>query len=236
MAAVLKKKSYKVILFLCILFSIFALGLFLGLNSWDKNLYVQWYPSPGRGIAGEESSAEILNLSYDQLSQRARFALFSQNKVSEKDGLKVFYLGNFLVQNPDFKKHRFICQIFHLVEFTFSAVGINLSGDEGLMVIQSPCNMEDENFIGPFWIPHQEILANPSKKSFELSDQKTFIRFYNISPSLTPSWLLTSALFFNEDPQDDSQFLVRFVPGAENPYFELSLSDTNDIEPAEEPI
>ena len=225
----LKKKFHKTILSLCILCSIFALGLFFGLNSWDKNLYVQWYPSQGRGVAGGDSSAEILNLSYDQLSQKGSFALFSQNKVSEKDGLKAFYLGNFLVQNPDLKKHRFICQIFPLVEFTFSAVGINLSGEEGLMVIQSPCNMENENFIGPFWIPHQEILANPSKKSFELPDKKTFIGIYKISPSLVPSWLLTNVRFFNEG-QDNSEFLIRFVPGAKNPYFELNLNDTESVE------
>jgi len=233
---ILKKKSHKIILFLCILFSIFALGLFFGLNSWNKKLYVQWHPSQERRIAVADSSAEILNLSYNQLSQKASLALFSQNKVTKENGLRAFYLGNFLVQNPVLKKHRFICQIFPLVEFTFSAVGINLSGEEGLMVIQSPCNMEDENLIGPFWIPYQEILANPSQNFFELPEQKTSIRFYNTSPSLVQSWLLINVQFFLKDQPDDSHFLVRFAPGAENPYFELNLNDSESVkEPTEKP-
>ena len=106
---------------------------------------------------------------------------------------------------------------------------MNLSGERGLMVIQSPCNMEHEDFVGPFWIPNEEILAQPSKKSFELPEKETFIRFYNASTALTPSWLLTNVRFFNED-QNDDEFLVRFIPGMENPYFELSLRNTEPIE------
>ena len=173
----MKKKLQQIIISLCVLCSIFAFGLFFGLNSWDKNLYVQWSPSKGRGIAGKDSSAKILSLSYDQLSQKASSTLFSTNEIVEEKGGKAFYLGNFLVHNPDLGKHRSICQVFSLVEFSFSAVGINLSGEKGQMILQSPCNMKDEMLIGPFWIPHQKILANPSKRSFQLPDQETFIRF-----------------------------------------------------------
>ncbi len=225
----MKKKLKKTALNFGVLFSVFALGLFFGLNSWEKNLYVQWNPSQGRGVAGADSDSEILNLSYSQLSPKAGSALFSQSRVVDKNGLKAFYLRNFLVHNPKFKKHRFICQIFSSVEFSFSAIGVNFSGDEGLMVLQSPCNMESEAFVGPFWIPYQEILAHPEQKSFELPEKRTFIRFYNISVSLTESWLLTNVRFFNEGHVDD-EFLVRFVPGAENPYFELSLSGEEFVE------
>ena len=224
----MRKKFQKFFIPLCFLGSVFALGLFFGLNSWDKNLYVQWSPSQGRGVAGADSSTEILNVSMEQLTQKASEVLFSQNQVIEKDGSIAFYLGNFLIPDTNSKKHRFICQIFPLVEFSFSAVGINLSGEKGLMVLQSPCNMENENSIGPFWIPNKEILAQPSKKSFELPEKESFIRFYNASTALTPSWLLTNVRFFSEG-QKDNEFLVRFVPGVENPYFELSLKTTELI-------
>ena len=184
-----------------------------------------WNPSLGRGIAGVDSPTEILNFSSKQLIQKASSALFSQNQVIEEGDLMAFYLGNFLVQDPLSGKHRFICELFPLVEFSFSAIGINLSGEEGLMLIQSPCNMEDEDFIGPFWIPHKKILAEASKDSFELPEEEVFIHFYNASISLTPSWLLKNVRFFNETEQDN-EFLVRFVPGSENPYFELSLKNT----------
>ena len=220
----MKQKFQKFFIPLCVLFSALALGLFFGLGSWDKNLYVKWSPSPGRGIAGGDSPIEILSLSYDQLTQKASSALFSRNQVIEKEGLMTFYLGNFLVQDLHLKKHHFICQIFSLVEFSFSAMGINLSGEEGLMILQSPCNMKDKNFIGPFWIPKQDILAQSSNHFFELPKHETFIRFYNASIALTPSWLLTNVRFFNKG-QDD-EFLIRSIPGEQNSYFELNLKNT----------
>ena len=235
----MKKKFQRILISVCGLSSVFALGLFFGLNSWNKNLYVQWNPSHGRGIAGANSSTEILNLSSGQLIQKAGFALFSQNQVLEKERLMAFYLGNVLVPDANSGKHRFICQVFPLVEFSFSAIGLHSSGEEGLMLIQSPCNMENEDLIGPFWIPHKEILAKPYESSFEIPERKTFIRFYNASIALTDSWLLKSIRFFSEDKKDsrtlaaesenpykDNEFLVRFTPGAENPYFELSLKNT----------
>lgn len=224
----LKKKIRKIILPLVFLCSMFALGLFFGLNSWDQNLYVQWSPTQGRGVAGLNSSTEILNLSSNQLIQKASSALFSQNQVVRDKNLMSFYLGNFLVHDSHLKKHRFICEIFPLVEFSFSALGIHFSGEEGLMIIQSPCNMKDENFIGPFWIPHQEILANPNRRSFEIPNQQTFIRFYHISTLMTSDWLLKSVRFFNEN-QKDQDLLIRFTPGTEKPYFELSLKNKGNI-------
>lgn len=221
----MNKKFKKNFILLCIFCFIIAMGLFFGLNSWNKNLYVKWSPSQGRGIAGVNSSTKILNFSSKQLMQKVNSTLFSQGQVIEEGDLMAFYLGNFLVQDSHSGKHRFICEIFPLVEFSFSAMGINLSGEEGLMLIQSPCNMEDEDFIGPFWIPNKEILAEPSKNSFELPEEESFIRFYNASILLTPSWLLKNVRFFSEAEQDD-EFLVRFVPGSENPYFELSLKNT----------
>ena len=101
----MKKKFQIIFIPLCLLGSVFALGLFFGLNSWDKNLYVQWNPSPGRGIAGVDSSTEILNVSSEQLIQKASEALFSQNQVIREEGLIAFYLGNFLVSDSNLKKH-----------------------------------------------------------------------------------------------------------------------------------
>ena len=103
--------------------------------------------------------------------------LFSQNQVIEKEGAIAFYLGNFLVKDPHFKEYRFICQVFPLVEFSFSALGISLSGEESLMVVQSPCNMENTDLIGPFWIPKKDILKEASKKHFEIPDKNVFVSF-----------------------------------------------------------
>lgn len=208
----------------CIICAVFALGLFFGLNSWNKNLYVQWNPSQGRGIA-QANSSEILSLTSDQLTQKANFILFSQHQIIKEKDITAFYLGNFLVQESNSKKHRFICQIFPFVELSFSAVGVNFSGETSLMILQSPCLMKDESFIGPFWLPLERILAHPEQKSFELLDEKTFIRFYNTSILMTDKWLLTSVRFFKKEGQEDDELLIRFIPGKDNPFFELSFKN-----------
>ena len=119
--------------------------------------------------------------------------------------------------------------------------------------MESPCNIADEEhcdiadeeFIGPFWIPFEEIVSHPAKRSFEFPEQETFIRFYNASISQTPVWLLKNVRFFNDKEakdslidkeEEDDEFLVRFIPGADNPYFELSLKNTKSIQEQPQPV
>ena len=227
----LKTLFKKKIIPICFLCSVFSLGLFFGIRSWNKSLYVQWSPSYERGLAQEESSKTILHLSYENLNQKASEMLFSQNQVIEKEDSIAFYLGNFLVKDPHLKEYRFICQIFPLVEFSFSALGISLSGEEGLMVVQSPCNMENTDLIGPFWIPKKDILKEASKKYFEIPEKNVFVHFYNASTTLTPSWFLKNVRFFNENQDDD--FLIHFTAGQPSSFFELVLKDNEKSKPIE---
>ena len=208
-----------------------VMGLFLGVTSWDKNLYVQWNPSQMRGLAseGDASPTELLNLSYEELVQDVGSVLFSKHKIDTRGENLAFYLGNVLIPDPYSKSHRFICQVFSVVEFSFSALGVNLSGEEGIMLVQSPCNSpeDDEAFIGPFWIPYQRILASSTKKSFKIPEENTSIRFYNASIDYTPSWLLKRVSFFNENEKDKA-FVVTFTPGEANPHFEVRFTQKTD--------
>ena len=196
-----------------------ALGLFFGLNSWNKNLYVSWTPKSQRGLA-EEGSQNLLNLSSENLTQTASSILFSNQKIFQDKGFLSFYLGNILIPDKETKQHRFICEVFPLVEFSFSALGMSISGEKGQMIVQSPCNMEDVDWIGPFWLAQDEIIANSEKQSFHLEDKETFIRFYNASIELTPSWLLSRVRFFNNN--DSEELLIQLNPN-QTPYFELEL-------------
>ena len=207
---------------------LFALGLMFGLNSWNKNLYVQWSPSSKRGLAGLDEESQILNLSSEQLSGDIRETLFFNSETGFEEDLLFFYLGNFLYSEK--QERRFICQVFPLVEFSFSALGLILSGDEGLMVIQAPCKMEDEEFIGPFLIPYKEILTHTEEREFELPEQETFIRFYNASPALTPQWVLQSVRFFYDDG-DDNELVISRPTGEDQSYFAIRLRQ-QDKEPA----
>ena len=196
-------------LFSLVATSIFGLGLFLGLQSWDKNLYVSWTPK-GRGLAGESQSETVLNLSSDQLMPDMSAVLFKESQVTEEEGLIQFYLTNLLIPDQESGEHAFLCEVFSSVEFSFVSLGINVSGDVGLMVLESPCRVEDMDFIGPFFIPKQDIMADVTNKAFEFDEKETFIRFYKASIPLTPRWLLKSVRFFN--PGDEEELLVPFDP------------------------
>ena len=197
-----------------------ALGLFFGLNSWNKNLYVSWTPATQRGLAEEGSQQNLLNLSSENLTKTASSILFSSQQIFQEEKFLSFYLGNILIPDKETKQHRFICEIFPLVEFSFSSLGMSLSGEKGLMIVQSPCNMKDVDWIGPFWLAQDEILSHPEKKSFHIEDKDTFIRFYNASIELTPSWLLSTVKFFNKE--DNEELLIQLSPN-QTPYFELKL-------------
>ena len=215
-----KRKIQKWAVSIGVLTVCFALGLFFGLNSWNKNLYVSWTPTSQRGLAEEGSQQNLLNLSSENLTKTASSILFSSQKTFQEEGFLSFYLGNILIPDKETKQHRFICEVFPLVEFSFSALGMSLSGEKGLMIVQSPCNMEDVDWIGPFWIAQDEILSHPEKKSFQIEDKETFIRFYNASIELTPSWLLSTVKFFNK--ADNQELLIQLSPN-QTPYFELKL-------------
>ena len=216
----ISKKVQKWFLSVFILSVVFSFGLTVGLKSWNKNLYVLWTPANDRTLAMADNSKDLLSLSSEDLIKEPSSVLFSQHQIFQEDGLLSFYLGNILIPDSNTQKYQFICEVFPLVEFSFSSLGMSLSGEKGLMIVQSPCNMKDMNWIGPFWLPQEEMLSHPEKKAFELKEKETFIRFYNASIELTPSWLLSSVRFFNKD--NYQEFLVQLSP-KQTPYFELSL-------------
>ena len=224
---ILKKFRKKIVAFALLGLALFGLGLFLGLRSWDKNLYVSWTPT-GRGLAGESEKETVLNISSNQLIPDMASVLFGANKIINQDGVIQFYLSNLLIPNENTQEHAFLCEVFSSVEFSFVALGISLSGDPGLMVVESPCRAEDMDFIGPFFIPKQDILANNTQKAFEFEEMETFIRFYKASIALTPRWLLKSVRFFNTD--DENELLVPLNP-QENQALEIFWTEEEEEEP-----
>ena len=238
---IFKQRLKKTVIYVFPVLSVFALGLFFGLNSWDKNLYVQWSPMIKRGLAGLEGDEEnILNLSSDQLVRDPASILVADSKVveSEEGDHLAFYLGNFLAPPPTHSRlqmaaqeRAFICQLYDFVEFSFVATGLRLSGGYGSMILRSPCNMEDELNIGPFWIPREEILSSDTETVFELPEEDTFVRFYNASIVLTPEWLLETVRFFNEaqvEEEEEQELLIHLDP-EEHP-FSISLQPENSGE------
>ena len=204
--------------FIAILF--LAVGIFLGVNSWNRIMYIQLKPGgKGRYVASAEKT-EIVSLSMKEYREQIQEKIFGHAKAGEKnEGFKEFYLGSFLIQEGE--GHQRICQAYSFLEMRFTAYGLSLSGSAGEMVIQAPCQIEDEEFIGPFLVPIDEILNNPEKEFFSIEEKEISIRFYDAALALTDSWLLTAVRFFNS-PEEDG-FIVRFIPGEETDAFELSF-------------
>ena len=196
-----------------------AVGIFIGINSWNKRIYVQLKPGGEGRYVASEGETEIVSLSLEEYREQIQKKIFGHTKVTEGEKFKEFYLGNFLVQEGG--EHQRICQAYSFLEMRFTALNVSLSGSPGEMVIQAPCQAEEEEFIGPFAVPLKEILNNPEKEFFSLEDRETFIRFYNTAIALTESWLLTAVRFFNSP--EESGFVVRFIPGEEADAFELNF-------------
>ena len=203
--------------------AVLGLGAFMGVRSWEGRIYVSLRPpSEGRKIASSDPAEEILSLSLEEIGLKAREKLFGVSQINETDSQLRFHLGNFLVRSPFDESPQLVCQAYSFLEMTFTARGVNLSGDSGMMLVQSPCRQKDKTMIGPFWIPKKDILDNPGRSSFSLPEEETLIRFYNAAIALTPRWLLTDARFFNS-PEEDG-FIVQFAPGRESPAFELEMN------------
>ena len=118
------KKIPKWLSSVLLLFSMIIAGLAFGLKSWNKKLYVSWTPSSQRTLAMAGDHKNLLKLSAENLEQDPSSVLFSQQRTLQEDDLISFYLGNILIPDTENQKHRFICELFPLVEFSFSALGV----------------------------------------------------------------------------------------------------------------
>lgn len=199
-------KFYRPALFVFSLFFIFGFGLFLGVSSWDRQLYVEAPPiqedSTSHRTLATPEGLNLYSTPLDKMNQDREQKLFGSTKTVWDKGLLGFYLGNFFVPDPHKDSHQFVCQSYLYLEATFVSLGVTVSGDEGSIVVLAPCLMEDEEFIGPFWIPVQKMLRDFVRQSFELPQKETLIHTYGISFSLVSRWLLKSVRFFNSPEEE----------------------------------
>ena len=210
--------------------SLFALGLFFGLRSWNQNLYVSWNPASQRGLAEDNQTQVLVNLSSDELTRSADSALFENIRLIEEEGLLTFYLENILIPDKESGQYRLLCEAFSHIEFSFAPIGIKLSGDPGMMILQSPCRQEEEFELGPFFIPKKEILAHPEKRSFEFEEISAYISFYKASLVLTPSWILKTIRLFNAEntgQEENEELIVRYNPKSNSPFEIILREETN---------
>ena len=113
----------------------------------------------------------------------------------------------------------YICEAYSYFEATFAALGVNVSGDEGLLVVRAPCLTKNERLIGPVSLPVRQMSRDVIRQSFHVEDQDISIRIYGISFSLASRWLLTSVRFFNS-PEEEG-FSVEYESGSKS-YFEIT--------------
>ena len=217
-----KKKVRKALFFTVFFCALFSLGLLFGLRSWEKKIYISWSPFYDRGLAGEKENM-LLSVSSDSVVSRLNGAIFENAGSVEEDGLLTFYLGDALIPDEQTRQYRFLCEVFSHVEFSFFALGVSLSGDPGLMIVQSPCRKTEDGPLGPFFIPKKEILARENERVFQFEEIETYIRFYKASVSLTPRWFLKNLRFFNLEEEENEELIVNFNPKS-GELFEITLN------------
>ena len=220
-------KYKKYLLLLAGVVFLFALGLFFGLNSWNQKLYVSWNPSSQRGPAEDSQDEFLIQVSPEELAEKADKVLFNNIRLIEEEDKITFYLKSILVPDKSTGKYRFLCEIFSHIEFSFAPLGIKLSGDPGLMILQSPCRREEEFELGPFFIFKKKLLESADKRNFEFKELGDYISFYKASILLTPSWILKTIRFFNENEEDSEEFIVRYNLENNSPFEIFLKKETN---------
>ncbi len=221
------KKLYRPIFSTLMVLGFLGFGFFFGIQSWNKQLYVQVYPSKSRSLAGAQEKSSLYSISLEEMNQRVQSKLFKNTKTVETDSLFGFYLGHFLVPDTTDKGHQFICQFYSVLEATFVALDVTLNGEDGLMVVQSPCRMEDDVFIGPIWLPIQSMRKNLGQRSFTLEKEDTLVHLYNISFQLASKWLLSSVRFFNSP--EDKGLVINYTPN-EKVFFQLEFFQQEQLD------
>lgn len=213
---------------------VLGLGFYIGFQSWDSKMYVQVDPTTKyRGLASESKSEDsFYSLTFAEANQKASYKLFKNSKVitssessktiNQSENFLGFYLGNFLVPAKQSQGYQFICASYKYMEAHFTALGVRLSGESGLMVVQSPCIENNETWLGPFWIPKKQMLERAGQESFKIEEKDMYIHLYDTSFSLVSEWLLTSVRFFNsEEDEDEDALVVSFNPKEDTPVFKL---------------
>jgi len=218
-------KTYKKFYLICgsalLISACVGLGFFFGIHSWDQKLYVQVQDAKTRSLAGATKETALYSVSLKDIQQKIKTQLFENTKTIQEGPLLGLYIGNFLIPNSEKGGHQFVCDVYSNLEMTFIALDITFNGEEGSMVMQSPCLMADEQFIGPAWLPFQNLKANHNQRSFALKDHQTFVHLYHISFHLVSKWLLTSVRFFNS-PEEDG--LILYYQPNTKPVFLLDFT------------
>ena len=214
------KKFYQLIFSTLLVFGFLGVGFFFGIQSWDKQLYVQVHPSKSRNPASANKESSLYSISLEEMNEKAQTKLFKNTKIVKDATPFRFYLGNFLVPSLTDDGHQFVCQAYSVLETTFVALDVTLNGEEGLMVVQSPCLIEDDAFIGPISLPLKSMRTKLDTRSFALEEEETLVRFYNISFQLASDWLLVSVRFFNSP--EDRGLVISYHPNQEV-FFQMNL-------------
>ena len=84
------QKFFKSRLVQAVLIAVFflAVGIFLGLNSWNKTVYVQLKPGGKGRYVASAGKTEIVSLSLEEYREQIQKKIFGHTKVMESEGVQ----------------------------------------------------------------------------------------------------------------------------------------------------
>lgn len=230
-----------------------AIGVFLGISSWNKIVYVQVKPGGKGRYVASTGKTELVSLSLEEYREQVQKKVLGNAKEDKlTEGIKNFYLGNFIVQEKE--GHQHICQAYSFIEMRFLS-NVSLSGSRGEMVIQAPCqeteeSTEEERANSETEVASgQEVVESTETEKVDGESQEKFIgpfsvpideilnnpakEFFSIEEKeisihfynaaiMLTDSWLLTAVRFFNSPEDEG-FIVRFIPGEETDAFELTF-------------
>ena len=196
--------------FFCVL--TLVLSYFIGYRTafqfWNKEVSISYRPSSGthsRGLATNEGMREVATVSSAVYMNPQ--SLFDRAQFTKKEDQLEVLIGSIISVDKKGNKN-FVCQVFPKVTLYFKAFGVFMRGAQVSMDVTGDCiEDEEQQWIGPFVIPFQNILkASIMIKSFHTAHGE--IRFDNVSLQWPKAWILTGVLFESANDQYEVQATV----------------------------
>ncbi len=185
-----------------------SLALIIGLALLIDNSF---FKSIGRGLASvdggapadSEDSIDLSPLSETDFNRAFKYKLVTPLAIVTAENSMGVQLGNFYIHGTDEQKI-FVCSKYNVLELTFEAEGIAVSGNIPRMTVRGPCQTsEDFKSIQALSIPVQSILASPVQQTefqvaSEESQDKTSIVFHYPADSWPKQWNLVGIKLYSD--------------------------------------
>lgn len=141
-----------------LIFGFFILGVFVTLQSWDGEVYVNLESlKNSRNPAAIKKSFDYSQFNSTTALSSARESLLNEAQKRVEEDKVGFNFGNFIVGSKT-KGYALACQMYDRVVIEYRGEGQFVNGEKPSFKIEAPCSLsEDIKHLSTIWIPTEKL-------------------------------------------------------------------------------